>query len=163
MKEAVDRQKDPGFFPVFVPSEDSSSAKMIDPGSGIVGVPYDEGRILVYFEGNRHGAVNVVTFADRVLHAASRLAHDTPTGALAAVPAEDVQQVGTYDPKTGTVRLDDEKALARWLGGETVEPKELLTTTVRHVQQRTLAELRNSGDPRKRLEADFLEKHALRT
>ena len=163
MNGSIDRLKYTGPYAVFVPREDSSIAEIIDRGSGIVGVPYGEDRILLYFEGNRYGAANMVTFADRVLHAAGRLAHDAPTGALATVPEREVQQVGMYDPETGTVRLDDEESLAQWLGSETVEPKELVTTAMRHVQQRTLAEMRKSGDPKKRLEADFLEKHVLRT
>ena len=109
---------------VFVPA--SGVVTGIDPGSGIVaGTPArDESRILVDYEGNRYGAVNMVTFADRVARAWDRQRTRYPTIARAAMRVEQLVKIGEYDAERGVVLLgegapmDRESAkqlLADWL------------------------------------------------
>src|SRR4051812_17483330 len=62
---------------IYVPAVGSMLEREVAAGSGIVGartVPEDpESPVLVYYEGNLYGAANIVTWADRVYHAADRL------------------------------------------------------------------------------------------
>jgi hypothetical protein len=91
--------------------------KFIDPGSGIVGAPIGAPRTRIDYEGNRHGAVNLVTFADRVQVAAGRYLNDAPTIARAWVAREDLVLVGSYDPHLGVVTVTVRQPLAAWLAG----------------------------------------------
>ena len=107
---------------VYVPSRTnpfSVAARGLVPGSAIVGrLPLSgdaPGWLIVYYEGNRHRAENIVTFADRAYHAADRLVQDYPTTAWALVPAVALVTVGSFDLRTRTVSLSDEAALAAWL------------------------------------------------
>lgn len=105
---------------VYVPTEPASpSTAGIDAGSGIVGRPIGEGRVLVYYEGNRFNAANVVTFADRCNVAHGRFATAAPTVARALVPVDDVVRVGTFHREHGRVEVAGGRALvrlAKWLG-----------------------------------------------
>lgn len=120
---------------VYVPNEDAPEVvglalKHIDKGSGIVGIPADEyegvlpagvrdARTLIYYEGNRYGASNMVTFADRCYFAASRLIERYPTVAQAAVPTHTLTQAGWYYPSEKRVEIRDVHdmiAVAHWLG-----------------------------------------------
>src|SRR5262245_35255897 len=88
-------------YDVFVPTRDISSRAWLGHvrrGSGIVG-QYDGGaeRVLLHFEGNLYDAFNIVTYADRVIHAAGRLLMDYPTVAKAKVPPAMIVRVGTFD------------------------------------------------------------------
>jgi hypothetical protein len=89
----------------------------IDPGSGIVGSKLDNepDRIVIDYEANRHGAVNIRTFADRVAHAADRHITRYPTIARAVVDADQLLWVGTFDPNTGVVDLGNSEPLESWL------------------------------------------------
>lgn len=109
---------------VYVPNDDAPdtlglAVKHIDRGSGIVGEdPHQGERLLVYYEGNRFGAQNMVTFADRCYFAASRLIEDYPTVAQAAVPPESLTQAGWYYPRFKRVEIRDVHdmiAIAHWL------------------------------------------------
>lgn len=89
----------------------------IRPKSGIVGVPATvPGHTLIYYEGNVYQAANIVTWADRVDHAANRLRTRYPTIAQAMVQTEWLTAVGIWDGDE--IRLTDEKAANRaytWL------------------------------------------------
>lgn len=109
---------------VYVPTEGAPdtlglAVKHIDRGSGIVGEdPHQGERLLVYYEGNRFGAQNIVTFADRCYFAASRLIETYPTVAQAAVPPEALTQVGWYYHAYARVEVRDVHDLigiAHWL------------------------------------------------
>jgi hypothetical protein len=121
---------------VFVPSGNVSG--LIDRGSGIVGVKLDdprseEGTILVHFEGNRFGALNLQRWADRVSCAADRLLAKYPTVASAVLMTSDLREVGSFDPDTGSVCLYDEDSRAlvgNWLGSE-VELTEYSSSALR--------------------------------
>jgi hypothetical protein len=111
---------------VYVPNRASPhglAARGLVPGSAIVGrsettvdTPSPPGWRQVYYEGNLHGAENIITFADRVYHAADRLVHGHPTTTRAIVPAVALATVGTFDYRTRTLSLSDQAALAAWLG-----------------------------------------------
>lgn len=114
---------------------------LVDKGSGIVGRPApnggaygaeshadDNGRVLVDFEGNRYGAANIVTYADRVYHAYGRMVDDYPTVARNYLKAEQLLQIGWFEPEDGVVDVNDYDALAEWLGVEEVDEDELHTT-----------------------------------
>lgn len=112
---------------VYVPV---GQALTIREGSGIVGTLQENGRVMIDYEGNLYGAVNIVTFADRVHHAWGRHSVHYPTVARALVPTDAVARVGWYDPEAGVVDLDgpeDEAALSAWLG-HPVTDEDLHTT-----------------------------------
>lgn len=115
---------------VYVPNPDDEHqrARLIHRGSGIVGTAYTQFErtddaptsILVYFEGNRHGASNIVTWADRCYVAASRMgvdaAQDYPTTALAVLPADSLTPVGTFDGDQVTaLGPDEDNLIYQWL------------------------------------------------
>jgi len=107
---------------VYVPRADSRLG--IDRGSGIVSIGrlvqsgQATDRVLVDYEGNRYGAVNIVTYADRVAHAYDRQRQQYPTVARALVARESLIEIGWYEPDVGSVVVfpggarDD---LAEWL------------------------------------------------
>lgn len=75
--------------------------------------------LIIDYEGNRYGAVNMVTFADRCLHAHGRHVEHYPTVARAMVPAANVEWVALYYPDHRRVEVTDGRGLAQlteWLG-----------------------------------------------
>lgn len=107
---------------VYIPAPGVTTS--IDAESGIVGREHPHGRtrlglvLEVYYEGNRFGAANIVTFADRVYHAADRMATNYPTIARGVFPADELEQVGTFDGDRVQLLPDGGKLtrLARWVG-----------------------------------------------
>lgn len=110
---------------VYVPNPDHQGGLQtsgIDPKSAIVGrrmVGHDpESPVLIYYEGNRYGAANIVTFADRCMLAAGRLIDNAPTVATRLVHCDAVIRVAGYLPDHRRVQVDDGLSLARlarWL------------------------------------------------
>lgn len=104
-------------------------ASGIDAGSGVVvaspreqGTP--DGFFRVWFEGNRHGAVNLVRWADRVHCAAERMLAQSPTVAVRDVPIDDVRALGTYDAESGRFEWGVphwRETLSAWLGRPVVD------------------------------------------
>jgi hypothetical protein len=96
----------------------------IEAGSGIVGVEtHDQmgeptGSVVVDYEGNFFGAANIVTWADRIHHAASRHVNRYPTTARSLLPADHLIAVGIYDYERGTLIVpgEHEARIAAWLG-----------------------------------------------
>lgn len=80
---------------VLVPKLDTRPAHAILPKSGIVAATLDD-QVDVYFEGNRYGAANIVTFEDKVLHAAGRLDAKYPTVARGRYALDDFVVVGLF-------------------------------------------------------------------
>jgi hypothetical protein len=120
----------PNRLAVFVPASPTSPlATRIARGSGIVGPAesYAAGTISVDYEGAVYGQANLVTYADRVRHAADRQLQSYPTVARCVVPRSDLRQVGWFDPDSNTITLldDAEEALAPWLGVDAIDPQEL--------------------------------------
>jgi hypothetical protein len=88
-------------------------------GSGIVGSPHGPG-IRIDYEGNRHGASNIETWEDKVLHAAGRHVKHYPTSARAYVTEENLIEVGVFrcddNWKDATCEINDAETLRRWKG-----------------------------------------------
>lgn len=112
---------------VYVPDVDAPATiavqvAAIKAGSGIVGrrvVEDDpESPVLIYFEGNLYGYVNIVTYADRVSLAADRLTDSAPTVAMRLVRPEAVIQVAWFYPTARRVEVIGDLQLSRvakWL------------------------------------------------
>lgn len=99
---------------VFVPDE--GALAHIARASAIVGADERDGHILIHFEGNLYGAVNLVRFIDRVSLAAGRLTRRYPTVAKALAPVDHLVEVGSYDVDKDEVTVTRGAALAAWLG-----------------------------------------------
>ena len=115
-------------LPVYVPRQGHPEVGHIDAGSAVVGLRLDDGRVAIYYEGNRYGSASMQRFGDRVAQAAARLRFDYPTVAKARVPSESLVEVGRYDGVEGRVELlgdDAERELSAWLGVEQLDPAEL--------------------------------------
>lgn len=123
---------------VFVPAGDALFD--IDRGSGIVGEDTGDmagklptGEVEIDFEGNRFGAENIRTYADRVWVAAARHVGRTPTVARMVVPDEALIYVGDFHDGRIDVDPVNFRVLAEWLGSEDslFDPRELLTSNFR--------------------------------
>ncbi|HEY1292858.1 MAG TPA: hypothetical protein VGJ60_07265 [Chloroflexota bacterium] len=114
---------------IYVPAGEDTLG--IKPGSGIVGSSEPTSssivqglaaamdRVRIDYEGNLHGAVNIVTWEDRVKHAAGRHVWNEgrgyPTVARRWVEPEKLHAVGTYDTDTWSiVEITDLAAVAAW-------------------------------------------------
>lgn len=100
---------------IYVPRAASDLERMILPRSGIVGTMQTEGRVLIDYEGNAYGAANMVTWADRVEHAAGRHVMRYPTVARLEVIAFDLVPVGVFDTDGRTVTVGHVDEVCRWL------------------------------------------------
>lgn len=133
---------------VYVPIAGSRAERLIDHGSGVVGSLGGD-TILVDFEGNRFGASNVVTYADRVAVAASRHAVSYPTIARASPPASDLCRIGVFDGVHGEVVLDgrpERDLLAAWLREASVTGDELVASGHAYEGHRMLRDAEAAGD-----------------
>lgn len=76
-----------------------------------------DGQLLVYFEGNLYGAVNLQRFEDKMLQAAGRLVQKYPTVARCLMPVDQLMEVGTYDypNQRFQAKPDTLSALNQWL------------------------------------------------
>jgi hypothetical protein len=110
---------------VYVPAPDSGLAAVILAGSAIVGQPGTD-RTLVHYEGDRFG--RGMDFHTRLELAASRLLERYPTVACAAARADDLVEVGHYEPDWRTLTLTDPAALAAWCNVDVADLDRLLGT-----------------------------------
>lgn len=154
-----------GTVTVVVPLPMTCAAGLIDTGSGIVTsdwtTPSPAGLIRVWFQGNRHNAVNLVRWADRVYCCADRMQTHYPTAALAALPRHEFTALGTYDTVTGAFAFPDPThattVLTGWLG-HTPGDTDLHTTVGAHDARRHMAALR-TGTPEQQMHARLLSQH----
>ena len=102
-----------GIVPVFIPAQGSELYRIIEKGSGVVGQPYNDTETLCYYEGNLYGASNMVTWADRVHHAADRMAVAYPTVAKTIARPGELIRVGSFDGQR--IALAGQRPLARGL------------------------------------------------
>lgn len=85
------------------------------PASAIVGEGEKEGRILCYYEGNAIGSKELESFYERLRSAAGRLMTKYPTSATAALLADELQHVATYDAEREYLpTIVDHLSLERW-------------------------------------------------
>lgn len=131
------------------------------PGSAVVSTEPVGTQVLCYLEGNLYDAENIKTYADRVLHAASRLRTGYPTSAVRSIPRSELVPVGTFNDSFGEVILRDDRAaeLATWIGvSEKALEEQLLTTDSAHaLAARTLREMERTTQGR--LQAEWLRRH----
>lgn len=117
---------------VYVPKRDGESGHpplTFPAGAGIAGSPAPDwlggdetDKLIVDYEEGR--ASNVVTYADRVYHAADRHCAHYPTHRRMLVAADRLIRVGTYHPGEGRVEIDETSVprgqalyrLAEWIG-----------------------------------------------
>jgi len=116
---------------VLVPKEGTPSAALIDPGSAVVSDGAEEnGRIMVWFEGNRHRAVNLTRFHDRTVCAAGRMSARYLTVARASFPRDEFEEAASFSiARLAFTGIASPVALERWAGeslediaGKTIEP-----------------------------------------
>lgn len=100
---------------VYVPREGTAARAAIAEQSGVVGSAGDDGRLVLDYEANMHGAVNIQTFADKVHHAADRHAQNYPTRARTEVDEDAVIEVGLYDGERVILDPDALELVSRWL------------------------------------------------
>ena len=122
--------------PVYIPARagegrevrmGSHLAAIVAEGSAIVGARESDGMVVVYYEGNLHGACNMVTLADRAMFAYGRARDRYPTVAMMAVPASQLARVGTLYPEHGRIEVHNGRELyeiARWLGIDLAQGRE---------------------------------------
>lgn len=106
---------------VYVPS--SASNWKPARGSGIVGVPNPAmDHATVHYEGWIYGQHADLDPRRRwelaVQNAAGRMVTDYPTIAQVYVGLENLVPIGHFDPRSRVITVDDEQALAAWLGGQ---------------------------------------------
>ena len=131
---------------IYVPAPGSPGCTGIIEGSGIVGTPAAEDRVLIDYEGARYDQVNMVTWADRLVHAAGRHTQRYPTVARRVVRASELLEVGQFDPDECRAYLDGEHndALVAWLG---IQGNNHVDTTMKLAVECRTSSGRGSGQP----------------
>jgi hypothetical protein len=114
---------------VYVPK--LAALPAIQPGTGIIGSPRLDhpGRLLIDYEDNQAEAINIRTYADRVMHAADRHLTGYPTSKRMLVDAGDLLPVGIFDTSSGLVEVSDSEALESWLADQEGAIPDLETQT----------------------------------
>lgn len=103
---------------VYLPLKGSYAFDTITRKSGVVGSIRPTGDIILDFEGNKYGATNIVTYADRVMQAAGRHVVRYPTVARMVVPIREVMAIGYWDESLGRVMIVNDsryELLKEWL------------------------------------------------
>jgi hypothetical protein len=101
---------------VYIPRDGTTARAAIAEQSGVVGSPVEGGRVLLDYEANLYGAVNLKTFADKIHHAAGRHRVRYPTRARTEVDEAAVIDVGLYDGERVILDAERREAVANWLG-----------------------------------------------
>jgi hypothetical protein len=117
-------------LPVMVPVENTHWSKVIIRGSALLVIPSDftNGKILIYFEGNKAGSRDMVRFADKCFNAACRGLIGFPTMTMAIIPPGDLIEVGSYDIQRKVVAITNPEPLLAWCGWKQIDPEELIST-----------------------------------
>jgi hypothetical protein len=146
---------------LWIPDEHTPAAEWVLPGSALVSVACSGEQVVCSYEGNKYGAANIVTLADKAMLAAGRLRTGYPTAAVRSFRRSELVPVGFYDEEQGEIRITDaaQANVARWVGcSPGALSVELLTTgSIVHEAQRALRELDRT--PNGRLQAQWLRKH----
>ena len=111
--------------PLFVPKDPTSSS--IIRGSAIVGGPLlDNGRLVIYFEGNKFNAQEGKRFVVRCMLAHGRMIKRYPTTAKMAILPDELIRIGEYDPIQRRVCVEEAERLADWLSVGTIPIDQLV-------------------------------------
>ena len=149
---------------VFVPAEDAPWRPR--PGTAIVGEPHPL-RLTLYYEDNTDYA-NVNSFADLLHIAWGRQSVTGPTHKLVAVDADEVVQVGIYDPRNGDLIADPDQRepLMRWLNIDPHEPdaaealeRESLAAQANHEQRREIRKALAEGTHPRQVIEQYARRH----
>lgn len=147
-------------FHVFVPAVPGGLG--IAAGAGIVSSDPHDARdedVTIDYEEDRHGAVNLSTFADRVALAAGRHAARYPTSSRRQAPRSELVEVGTYNnlhgvihlaqPPDGPATAGTDELVAWWCGLRDVTDlaAQLQTTGAHHQLQREVTAALASRNP----------------
>jgi hypothetical protein len=128
---------------VYLPTGGHPATEGIARGSAIVGLPEPGAEeVRIYFEGALYEQSNMVTLADRAVHACGRLRERYPTLAKRMVPRAALVVVGTFDETGGRIILTGDQsasAVATWLGVPTLDPAELRRSELPRVGAAELA------------------------
>jgi hypothetical protein len=96
-------------------------------------------------------ASNIITFADRVYHAADRLRHQVATSKICAPLAQELVHVAYFDENEGRVipmDADAELLLAQWLGMSELLGSQLECEGAQHfARQRELMAVAHGHNP----------------
>lgn len=113
--------------PLYIPT--ASNRHAILPGAALVGEwDFMVGRVMLDFEGNKYGAVNLQRYIERCMVAWHRHATRYPTVSRIWVLSGEVSEIGFLDTerKRAAVGPNDLPRLAQWLDMETVPERELV-------------------------------------
>lgn len=102
---------------IYIPVAGTMISQIVAPGSAIVAMPPTAAQhVIAYYEGNIHGASNLVDYADRIKCAAGRLFDRAPTSAIHGMMKDELpdnlQEVGTIDENYVITFTDEASALA---------------------------------------------------
>lgn len=124
----------PAAVGLYVPAPDTPLRHRIDHGSGVVATstvywqhgcthqPWVDDIHVVDFEGNRYNASNIITYYDRVAHAAGRHFASFPTVARVRAPEDELIHVGWYYPHAKQIEvLATDRALMTLIAWLTVD------------------------------------------
>lgn len=109
-------------LPVLVPKQHGYMG--IDPASAVVLLKGEDGIHRIYYEGNRHAAINLESIDGRLQVAASRALTKAPTVAFMAITDEilheQFEEIGLYQYSTDTLLVDLSHARIwnQWLNPE---------------------------------------------
>lgn len=142
---------------VYVPASHATTTRNVRPLSAIVGTEAAFGRVDAYLQ-DPNGFDGMDNFANRVHHAAGRLAEHYPTVARMMIPVDELVCVGSYDMESGEITLDPEHepALKQWLQTDDLTGELSTSGIYRHDSRRSIKQMLASGDPMKMAAARLL-------
>lgn len=108
----------PDTLSVYLPNPESELSRVVIKGSAIVGLSQPNGKIVIYFEGNRLEIAELRLYRQRAERAATRLLFNYPLGyptrARDVVEARDVEPIGTLDLRSGRLNISRPAVELSW-------------------------------------------------
>lgn len=109
---------------VVVPAPSDGIRAVVQAGAGCVMVER-AGMYLLYHQSDT-GAVNLMSYADRVRVAAYRARDRAPTHAVISIGADQAHIIGRFDTERDVLTIHDRERLAEWLDTPSVAGPEHL-------------------------------------